>query len=100
MHYAWCYTQLLTRKDKRGMKKPNISINYSSEKSQIINTDEGSFLFSYNTLIAGIINGKVYLNEKYWDYSVTTGKHRNKFLGEGIAETRKKIKSGEYQFFE
>jgi hypothetical protein len=83
------------------MKKPNISINYSSEKSQIISTDEGSFLFSYGTLIAGkAIDGKVYLNEKYWDYSIITGKHRNEFLGEDITETRKKIKSGEYQFFE
>lgn len=82
------------------MKKPNISINYSSEKSQIISTNEGDFLYSYGTLIAGKVNGQVYLNEKYWDYSATTGKHRNEFLGEGIAETRKKIKSGEYQFFE
>jgi hypothetical protein len=82
------------------MKKPNISINYSPEKSQIISTNEGDFLYSYGTLIAGIVNGQVYLNEKYWDYSITTGKHRNEFLGESIAETRKKIKSGEYQFFE
>ena len=82
------------------MKKPNISINYSSEKSQIISTNEGDFLYSYGTLIAGKVNGQVYLNENYWDYSATTGKHRNEFLGEGIAETRKKIKSGKYQFFE
>lgn len=82
------------------MKKPNISINYSSEKSRIISTNEGNFLYSYGTLIAGKVKGQVYLNEKYWNYSSTTGKHRNEFLGEGIAETRKKIKSGEYQFFE
>lgn len=82
------------------MKKPNITINYSPEKSQIISTNEGSFLYSYGTLIAGKVNGEVYLNESYWDYSTTTGKHRNEFLGESIAETRKKIKSGEYQFFE
>lgn len=82
------------------MKKPNISINYSSEKSKIISTNEGDFLYSYGTLIAGKINGEVYLNENYWDYSSTTGKHRNEFLGENMAETRKKIKSGEYQFFE
>lgn len=82
------------------MKKPNISFNYSSEKSQIISTNEGNFLYSYGTLIAGKVNGQVYLNERYWNYSNTTGKHRNEFLGEGIAETRKKIKSGEYQFFE
>lgn len=37
------------------------------------------------------------LDEKYWDYSTTTGKYRNMFLGENIDETRKKIKSGEYK---
>ena len=36
------------------------------------------------------------LDNHYWDYSATTGKYRNQFLGEGIAETRKKIASGEY----
>ena len=41
-------------------------------------------------------NGQVFLDQNRWDYSTTTGKYRNEFLGEGIAETRKKIKSGEY----
>jgi hypothetical protein len=31
-----------------------------------------------------------------WDSSVTTGRYRNQFLGEKLAETRKKIKTGEY----
>ncbi len=39
---------------------------------------------------------KITLDKGTWDYSKTTGKYRNEFLGEGIAETRKKIKSGEY----
>ena len=39
----------------------------------------------------------IYLDEATWDYSATTGKYRNQFLGEGIAETRKKIESGEYK---
>lgn len=39
---------------------------------------------------------KITLDKNTWDYSVTTGKYRNEFLGEGIAETRKKIESGEY----
>jgi hypothetical protein len=38
----------------------------------------------------------VLLDEKYWDYSQTTGKYRNIFLGETKKETEKKIKSGEY----
>lgn len=39
---------------------------------------------------------QITLDEHYWDYSATTGKYRNQFLNEGIAETRKKIESGEY----
>jgi len=39
----------------------------------------------------------VYLDENYWDYSKTTGRYRNLFLGETKAETVKKIKSGEYR---
>ena len=37
----------------------------------------------------------VYLDNA-WDYSVTTGKYRNIFLGEKKAETQAKIDSGEY----
>jgi len=39
---------------------------------------------------------KIYLDRDTWDYSVTTGKYRNQFLGENKKETKKKIKSGEY----
>lgn len=39
---------------------------------------------------------KVYLDEYYWDYSVTTTRYRNQFLGETTKETRAKIASGEY----
>lgn len=37
------------------------------------------------------------LDKDYWDYSVTTGKYRNMFLGESKAVTESKIKSGEYK---
>jgi len=37
-----------------------------------------------------------YLNVNAWDYSRTTGKYRNIFLGETKRETEKKIKSGAY----
>ena len=62
----------------------------------IINSEEGCYFQSYNSIIVKIEGREVYLDEYYWDYSVTTGKYRNDFLGEGIAETRAKIKSGEY----
>ena len=39
---------------------------------------------------------KIYLDIKYWDYSVTTGKYRNIFLNETKKETEKKLKEGIY----
>lgn len=38
----------------------------------------------------------IFLDETYWDYSVTTGKYRNLFLDEKKPETQAKIDSGEY----
>ena len=37
--------------------------------------------------------GKIILGTK-WDYSMTTGKYRNQFLGEDKKETQRKIKEG------
>ena len=66
-----------------------------------IYTDEGKYFQSYRSIIAFINNkGQVFLDDYYWDYSRTTGKYRNIFLNEGIVETRKKIKSGEYKLKE
>ena len=64
----------------------------------IITDNHNNEIFqSYNTVIAmRNDSGIVYLDKYSWDYSVTTGKYRNEFLGEGVAETRKKIDSGEY----
>tara|TARA_X000001316_G_C909949_1_gene25551 strand:+ start:564 stop:842 length:279 start_codon:yes stop_codon:yes gene_type:complete len=60
-------------------------------------TEDARIFQSYNSIIAKIMdNGQIYLDELYWDYSVTTGKYRNQFLDEGIAETRKKIEEGAY----
>jgi len=51
---------------------------------------------SYNTIIVKQQNGKIYLDKDRWNYSVTTGKYRNLFLGENRKQTERKIKSGEY----
>ena len=63
-----------------------------------IRTNDATYFQSYDTIIVKKSHdeARVYLDRYYWDYSVTTGKYRNEFLGEGIAETRKKINSGEY----
>ena len=62
----------------------------------IIYTAEGNYFQSYDSVIAANNNGKIKLDNNTWDYSRTTSKYRNEFLGEGIAETRAKIESGEY----
>jgi len=50
---------------------------------------------NYSTLET-ITETKVYLDEIYWNYSVTTSKYRNIFLNETTKETQKKIKQGVY----
>ena len=57
------------------------------------------FFQSYGSIIVKEELGpvrKITLDERCWDYSKTTGKYRNQFLGETKAETQKKIDSGEY----
>ena len=58
----------------------------------------GTVFQSYKSIIAVKLNtGITVLDDYYWDYSVTTSRYRNQFLGENTAETRKKIESGEYK---
>ncbi len=67
----------------------------------IIYTKEGTYFQSYQSVIAFRDNfNKIKLDEYYWEYSPTTGKYRNQFLGEGIADTRAKIDSGEYELID
>ena len=74
-----------------------ISVQPQGNNCFYIHTNKGTFLQSYNSIIAFVPNiGKTQLDARFWKYSKTTGKHRNEFLGEGIAETRAKIKSKEY----
>ena len=85
------------------MEKTNVQNMQSSNGNDVPNqfeifTDKGVYFQSYASVIAfRSFDGKVQLDATKWDYSVTTGRYRNIFLGEGIAETRAKIKSGEYE---
>lgn len=64
----------------------------------IITTDKGRYFQSYRTVIAfRPYGGKVQLDADSWDYSVTTSRYRNQFLGETTKETLAKIQSGEYE---
>lgn len=71
---------------------------------QFIIEDQNKIYFqSYNSIIVKqtVQCGQtkpllVELDRDMWDYSRTTGKYRNQFLGETKRETEAKIKSGEY----
>lgn len=88
------------------MKIKNIKVtNMTSSRGNIIanqfeiRTDEGIYFQSYDSIIAFrpfAPISKIQLDQKYWNYSTTTGKYRNIFLGEDKKTTEKKIKSGEY----
>ena len=62
------------------------------------NGQKGEIFQSYNTAIAfcPASGASIVLDKNSWDYSTTTGRYRNQFLGEKKAKTLKKIKSGEY----
>ena len=93
------------------MKVKNmLSTNARTVPNQFIITDEGrgalgnftkrEVFQSYATVIAVRTfwpdETRIELDRDAWDYSVTTGKYRNIFLGEKKPETERKIKSGEY----
>ena len=73
--------------------------------NQFIITDQNKTYFqSYKTIIAKRTiqcdqtkPDVIELDVNYWDYSKTTGKYRNQFLGETRKETEAKIKDGTYQ---
>ena len=82
----------------KGFKVRNMDSGCGAAKNKfIIETPTAVVFQSYNSVIAVKQNGQVYLDERYWDYSVTTVKYRNRFLHESIAETRRKIKDGIYK---
>ena len=87
------------------------SNNGNKVANQFIVTDEDTneYFQSYNSMIAKKVyinidfgnsnNDKmqILLDKKYWNFSNTTSKYRNKFLNETTKETQAKIKSGEYK---
>jgi hypothetical protein len=92
------------------MKVQNMTSNKGNKiANQFIVTDKHKmgnkieYFQSYNSMIAKKIYNdlgadvvETFLDQKYWNYSTTTGKYRNIFLDEKIKDTKKKIKSGEY----
>jgi len=66
--------------------------------NQFILRGEGVTIFqSYASIIARKDANGITLDVNKWDYSKTTGKYRNLFLGETKVETQKKIDAGIYK---
>jgi hypothetical protein len=67
----------------------------------IVYTPEATFFQSYDSMIVKTTfeDGErvVYLDEYYWDYSKTTSKYRNDFLGENTTIIKDKINKGIYK---
>ena len=72
-----------------------------------IKSDNARYFQSYDSIIVKIEDSFAndnplmrrritYLDSFYWNYSRTTSKYRNIFLGESKKETEKKIKEGIY----
>lgn len=82
------------------MKVKNMRGNSGREVANqfIIRTEKGRYFQSYDSIVAFVDNdGNVTLDNETWDYSRTTGKYRNQFLGEDKQETERKIKDGTYK---
>ena len=87
-----------------GRKIPNQFIIYNVTKELSFTKDNNNYhgfftgvMFqSYKSNIVFKASGKIFLDSYYWDYSKTTGKYRNQFLGETKKETEKKISAGIY----
>ena len=93
----------LTKKGNTMNVQNMTSSNGNKVANQFIVTDENTneYFQSYNSMIvkkdyqAEFV--KILLDKKYWNFSNTTSKYRNKFLNETTKETIAKIKSGEYK---
>lgn len=73
------------------------SPNGNRVANQFIIYEKNSIIFqSYGSIIVKKENNKVLLDEYYWNFSKTTSKYRNIFLGETTKETQRKIDNRTY----
>ena len=62
---------------------------------------DGKWYFqSYSTVIAMKDKGQTYLDKNSWDYSVTTSRYRNQWLGMTTKEVKDAIKFGEIKLID
>ena len=87
-------------RNSKGRNVPNQFVITDEGRGALGNFLKREIFQSYHSIIVirtvWADGTKTELDEKYWDYSSTTGRYRNIFLGETKKQTEKKIKSGEY----
>jgi hypothetical protein len=78
------------------MKVENmVSSNGNRVANQFIIKDgDNTYFQSYDSIIIKVTPRKILMDENKWDYSRTTGKYRNQFLGMDTNEIKKAIKNG------
>jgi len=64
----------------------------------VIETDNKIYFQSYNSMIACVEKGKIYLDPVFYKYSKTTSKYLNRFLNMNSKEVQEAIKSGLIEF--
>lgn len=79
-------------KSSRGNEVPN---------QFIIHTSEATYFQSYESIIVKTTHSDgvriVFLDATYWNYSKTTSKYRNQFLGKTTKQIEENIKAGIYK---
>ena len=80
------------------MKVKNMTSNSGNEvpnQFEIWDDAGNRFFQSYDSIIVKIDKrGEIILDEKYWDYSRTTSKYRNDFLGMSSKEIKNGVEDG------
>ena len=93
-------SKVTNMESSRGNKIANQFILTEEGRGALGNFIKRETFQSYDSVIAvrteWADETEIVLDKNYWDYSVTTGKYRNIFLGETRKETEAKIKSGKY----
>lgn len=83
------------------IKVRNMTSSRGNEISNQFIIEDDNFIYfqSYDSVIVkkDKRTREITLDERYWNYSVTTGKYRNLFLYETKKETERKIKEGIYK---
>jgi len=91
------FNLLGTTRSAKTMKTPS-GKGYSPDQ-QIVRYEYGDAFYSYDTLIAAYVRGRLYLTS-FHDYSNTTNRYCIEFCGLNTAERRRGLESGEIVYIE